>query len=367
MKRFFLFAIATSVALSTSAQLAKSSLTSVSPVRTLTNGGFIPSAKTTAIGDIDTSGHIFSTDTLAVYYAGITGVDSGYLTGINAYGTKGYAERFSFSGGDSSVSVLGLLTQFTGTVNPATTKTVSFNAWSVAAKSTASGAVSGHLFNSGLPGTSLAALSVPLTQLGISTTGGGDTIKAFMFPSPTAYVPRFFIGYTINYSPTAFGGDTIAVLSNLDGERHYTYGYTSGADTIINNVNATMYADGTWHDNAREAFGQFVDFAFYPIFKIGAAIVNVNGITKNDLTIFGNYPNPAVNATNIKFAVAKPTDVTISITDMSGKVVASTSQKFNSGTQVVEMNTSSLPTGEYIYLVRTAEGDGMAAKMTIIK
>lgn len=365
MKKIFLFSIATTVALSAFAQHAKSSISASATRTSSLAGDRIPAAKTTAVGDVDTLGHIFSSDTLALYYTG-SNADSGFRTGMNAFGDKGYAERYDVNFLTTSAQVTGVMAFFTGTVNPASTKTVKFYSWSAAPQSP--NGLGANFFNSGLPGTKLDSVTVPITALGISTVAGGnDTIKAFTFTTPSPYISNFYVGYTINYNPTAMGGDTIAVLGNLNGERH-TQGYrVVGTDTIINNQNAVMFADGTWGDLYTEGARIANHLFLFPIITVGTAATSVEGVTRNNLTIFGNYPNPAANATNIKFSVAKATEVTISVTDMAGKVVKTISEKYTAGTQIVELNTSSLPSGEYIYLIRTAEGDGMASKMSVIK
>lgn len=367
MKKIFLLSIATTVALSAFAQHAKSSITAVSPIRSHSVAGDrIPAAKTTAVGDVDTLGHIFSTDTLAIYYAAGSNSDSGYMTGMNAYGDRGFAERYDVNFGTTSAQVTGVIAYFTGVVNPSSTKTVKLYTWSVAAQSP--NALGANFFNSGLPRTALDSVTVPVTALGISTVAGGsDTIKSYTFTTPSPYISNFYVGYTINYSATNFAGDTIGLVTNSQGERN-TWGYrVVGTDTIINNANAVKLANGNWADFYTEAGGTANHLFIFPIITVGTAATSVEGVTRNNLTIFGNYPNPATNVTNIKFAIAKATEVTISVTDMSGKVVKTMTENYNAGTQIVELNTTVLAAGEYIYLIRTTEGDGMASKMSVIK
>lgn len=357
MKKFFLFSIAASVALSSFAQKAKTNLIGRSyPTPRI-------AAKTTAVGDTITMSHILSTDTLALYLAG--SVDSGYITGMDAFGDKGFAERYYAD--TANVSVLGIISEFTGTVSPSSTKTVVFNAWSVGPKTVWSAIPSGNVYNSGFPNTSLASVTKPITALGIATVAGApDTLKSYWFTTPSAEVNKFFVGFTIDYTYATMAGDTIAVLGTQQGERHIA-GYTvSGTDTIVQNVNVTMYSDNTWHDNANDNFRLFNHLLLIPILKIGSTN-GVNGVTKNNLTFFGNYPNPATTSTNVKFGLKNEADVTIVVSAMNGAVVSTTTQHYAAGTQVVELNTANLAAGEYIYVVRTSTGEGMASKMTVIK
>lgn len=354
MKKVLLFTMATAVALSSFAE-KKGVIVKMQAQQHLAN-------KTTATGDTVILEHILSTDTLAVYRAG---TDSGYVTGTNAFGDKGFAERYDAN--DTLFSVIGVVARFTGNYSASSTKTVTFNAWSVGPKTLDSRFPSGHIYNSGLPATSLASVSAPITALGIGVGSTPDTAKIFFFPTPTAAtLNRFFVGYTINYDPTALAGDTIAVYGSLDGERHIAYTSVSGTDTILNNVNATMFSDNSWHDNAFDNFQIGNHLFLFPIVKLGGPNA-VNGITKNNFTLYGNYPNPAVNQTTIKFAVAQSTEVTISISDIAGRTIKTIKQDCAAGTQTIQVNTEDLASGEYIYLVHTADGNGFASKFTIAK
>ena len=360
MKKILLTVLAASVALSSFAQRAKTNVKSASfPEFTHI------AAKTTATGDTAGYTHInFAADTIINYAVG-TNHDSGYCVGTDAYGDKGFAERYDKV--DTFVSVLGVIAEFGGKVNPATTKTVVFNCWSVGPKTVNSNFPSTHVYNSGMPNTSLASVTAPLTHLGIrSVATVSDTPKTFYFTTPSSQVVSFFVGYTIAYTPSALGGDTIGLKSTLDGERHISYYSTSGADTTINNINATQYSDNTWHDDAFDNFQIGNHLYIFPIVKLGLPN-GVSGITKNNLTFFGNYPNPASASTNVKFTLAQGSDVTISISNISGQVVKTVKQTCNAGTEVININTEELPAGEYVYLLRTAEGDGFASKLSIVK
>lgn len=359
MKKVLLFALATSVALSSFAQRSKTSLSArniVSP--------HYAARTTTATGDTVEFGHILSTDTTTFYGVGANG-DSGIVTGTDAYGDKGFAERYITY--DTLVSVIGVITEFTGNVSSTSTKTVSLNAWKIGAQTPADATAfpSGHWYNSGFPAASIASMDVPVTQLGIGN-GAADTVKMFYFPTASSYVPGFFVGYTINYTFASLNGDTLGLICSKDGERHFAIATVSGTDTIIQNVNATQFADGSWHDNATDNFLIANHLFVFPLVIWGGPNA-VNAVTKNNLTFYSAYPNPAVNETNIKFALNQGTTVTVQITDLSGKVVKTISDKYTSGTHVVTVPVNELAAGEYIYLVRTAEGDGMASKFAVIK
>jgi len=372
MKKLFLLSIGVALSVSTFAQSTSSRHAHAGTANATTAlHDFGADYRTTAIGSTDTLTNWTGTDTLELYIVGAN-ADSGFCAGTDVYGDHAFAERYDFNAADSSLKVLGVIALFGGTVNPASTNHVTFNVWSVAAQSTLSvspttGAATSVWFNSGLPNTAITSQNVPLTNLGISTIPGGqDTAKIFMFTTPTGYLNEsFFVGFNITYTWGA--GDTIGLFSNKSGERSSALYTVSGADSIVNNVNASQYSDNTWHDNAADNFGIAYNYFMFPIVKVGAT-VSVNGIKKNNLTFFGNYPNPATNNTNIKFSLVNATDVTVTIMDMAGNTVNTITQtNLTSGEHVIAVNTSSLPSGDYLYIVRTAAGDGIASKMSVIK
>ncbi len=316
-------------------------------------------ARTTAIGDTDILSHITDADTDAIYTT--SNPDSGYVFGINAFGDKAYAERYDIDSSDSTVKVLGEFSFFTGTLNPASTKTVTFNVWSVGAKS-AFGTVP-HTYYGGLPSAVLATrANIPITALGIDVSDtSSDTGNVYLFATPTAFLrTSFFVGYSINYSFAALGGDTIGRTSAA--------ATIVGTDTLINDVNVTQLSTGVWEDNQTGRFRMFNNLEIFPIVKIGNGTLSVKGITKNDFTFFGNYPNPAVDGTNIKFSLAKATDVTITISDLNGRTVNTISQaNLGTGEHIIPVSTSNLAAGNYIYVVRTGNGDGIASTLTVAK
>ena len=335
-------------------------------------------ARTTAVGDTLVLSNIPLADTPLVIYT--AGNDSGYLTGTDAFGDMGFAERYDINGADSSLVVIGVVAQFHGTVNPSSTHTITFNVWSVGVPAP----VTATFGYSGFPNNNLDSLVVPLTQLGIGTTA--DTIKTFLFPTYSDTVQSsFFIGYTMNYNFATLAGDTIGLACSMNGDRTspvytvttYTDSVLNAAgtadsaititDTTVNVQNATQWSDFVWHDNYTDNDSLFNNLAIYPIVVISGPTA-VKGVTRNDLTFFGNYPNPAVNTTNIKFSLLKNADVAIQIMDMSGRIINTISNpRLSMGEHIIPVNTSSLPTGDYIYTIRTSGGDGIASKMTIVK
>ncbi len=367
MKKLFLLSIGTALSFGVFAQGGSrhAHVTATTAVTSSATEIPISHERTTAIGGSDTLTNWTGTDTLAIYSTG-TNADSGYCAGTDVYGDHGFAERYDFNTADSSLRVTGVIALFGGTVSPSSTNHVTFKVWSVGAQvaapfSPTTGAASSFWFDSGFPNTVLTSQNVQLTNLGL------DTLKIFMFATPTAYLNHsFFVGYDITY--TWGSGDTIGLYSNKDGERTSNAYNVVGTDSIANNVNVTEFSDNTWHDNAADNFGLFYNYAMFPIVAVGTANLSVSGVTRNDLTFFGNYPNPAVNSTNIKFSLANSASVTVTIADMSGRTINEVSfASLTAGEHIVPVPTANLAAGDYIYVVHTSTGSGIASKLTVIK
>jgi len=326
----------------------------------------LTSYKQTAYGDTVYMTHIASSDTVTLYYLS----DSGFVAGMDAYGDQGFAERYDFSGADSTVKVIGVIARFGGSVTPSSTKTVTFKVWNAAQKAVS---VRPTLFNSGLPGTILASKSAKFTELGVSSVDTvSDSAKLFLFPFPTPFLMQsFFIGYTVYYTwGNGMTGDTVGLYSNKKGERTApSYTVYSTEDTTINNLNVTQYADNSWHDNAVDNFEISNNLYIFPVIVVGATVTGVaSGIQRKDFTFYGSYPNPANNSVTIKMALAKNTDVSIEIMDINGNIIRTIKQdNLQAGEHNIPVETSAMAEGDYIYLIRTGSGDGVASKMTIIK
>lgn len=325
--------------------------------------------KPTALGDTLTMTNIPAIHTSRVLYP-LSPAGSGYTTGTNVYNDKGFAERYSFNAGDSSVNVIGVMAVFGGSVSPSSTQTITLKLWN----KSSTRMITSSLYHEGVPYTVIDSLVVPATGLGIGASV--DTIKQFMFPSSTGFLKDdFFAGYTINYNFPSIGADTIALKTSIDGARatpthKLSYnknaaGDTISVDTLIYVQNATLWSDGIWHDNFTENDSMYYNLAIFPIVVIGGP-TGVGQVSRHELSLSGAYPNPANNNTNIRFSLSTPTSVTITITDMAGRTVETqANMQLGTGVHHVAVNTAHLPTGSYIYLVRTALGSGLAGKLQV--
>jgi len=337
-------------------------------------GGMGAIERVTAAGDTFKLSHIPSSDTIVYYKIGVS--DSGYVTGTNNWGDKAFAERYTINGTDSSVQVIGVYALFGGKVKPGSTQKVTFNIWDAGAQKP----ITATLIYNGFPNNVLDSVSVPVTGLGIGTTI--DTVKKFMFATPSPVISSsFFAGYSISYTfDTSAGattlGDNIALASSKNGERipagatglysvDTSYGVDTTSDTLLNVQNATLGADNAWYDNYTQNDSLKNNLAIYPIVLVGNA-TGVTQITRNGFTFLGAYPNPATSVTHISFSLFSNADVSVQLMDMAGRVVSSAADRnLAAGRHSMALATDALPAGDYLYLVRTSAGDGIAGKLTL--
>jgi hypothetical protein len=257
-------------------------------------------------------------------------------------------------------------------VNPASTKNVTLLIWGQGPAQ----AITSTLFYNGFPSSSIDGVDVPVTNLGIGPVK--DTIKTFMFATPTAALSGpFFAGYTIDYAYNTLNGDTIALAASTNGHRNpadYSLNYVRNADgdtvatqTILNVQNATQWSDGNWYDNYTQNDSIANNLAVYPIVYIGSP-TEAGSISRNNLTFFGSYPNPAVSNINIQYALSAPASVTIDIVGLNGAIVKSQQEDIQAtGKHIATISTSGLAAGDYLYIIHTSNGDGLASKLTVIK
>lgn len=65
------------------------------------------------------------------------------------------------------------------------------------------------------------------------------------------------------------------------------------------------------------------------------------------------YPNPVSDVANFRLNLNKASDIELVITDITGRIVASEQRSNLSGKQELKINTSTLPSGTYLYKVST--------------
>lgn len=78
------------------------------------------------------------------------------------------------------------------------------------------------------------------------------------------------------------------------------------------------------------------------------------------------YPNPAQNQTSISFNLLNNEKVTLTVSDMSGKVLMHEVKNLNIGRNTIQLNTSDLASG--LYLIKLSAGNSFnTSKLNVIK
>jgi type IX secretion system substrate protein len=109
-------------------------------------------------------------------------------------------------------------------------------------------------------------------------------------------------------------------------------------------------------------YWQFPEVSFHivctscvPVPENVAPVSSVNGVKA--------YPNPAAEELNISYSLTKVSDISVSLTNMVGQVVA-TQKMSNVAAGKVVFNTTTLPAGVYEYTL-TANGDRTTGQVAI--
>lgn len=310
--------------------------------------------------------HLYG-DSLAIYsYTG----DSGYVFGNNVFGHDAFAEYFGvFQGPDTSVQIEGALTLFFGRVQPASTKTINFKVWNV--DPTTETTVSTKKFLIEMPGTVLYNQQASIQDIGLEVDT--PSLKVTMFTGTLPITDSsFYLGYDMNYDWNNLGGDTIGLASTKDNNGWgHGQGFveTGTLDTFLycQTVmrNGTTWREGFWN------LGLDANMSITPLVRFEGGNVfpqSVGYVHNRDLSIYAAFPNPAQNTTNIKYALNTTADVTIQIADMTGRIVSTINENGQGkGEHITTVNTSSLASGNYIYIIRTNHGGSLASRFTIAK
>lgn len=84
-------------------------------------------------------------------------------------------------------------------------------------------------------------------------------------------------------------------------------------------------------------------------------LVGIDAAVENQIEV-NNYPNPFTDYTYINFDLKETTDITLTITDISGRQIYATEKTMNNGFHQMKIDASVFPSsGEYFYYVQTNE------------
>ena len=92
-----------------------------------------------------------------------------------------------------------------------------------------------------------------------------------------------------------------------------------------------------------------------------------NGAVPAGMTLSQNYPNPFNPSTTISFTVPATSDVTLTVSDMNGREVATVANgRFDAGTHTLVFDASVLPSGLYTYRLES-NGAVISRVMQLVK
>ena len=131
----------------------------------------------------------------------------------------------------------------------------------------------------------------------------------------------------------------------------YTTGYFKTLGSTDGNGWSPYYVPGwAYSSSAGGAYYlQFPYIMYHVTCPTCTAVSNVSvPVVKNAINEVKAYPNPATNVVNVAFTLSSASDVTVSLTNMVGQVVA-TQKVAGVSTGNVQFSTSALPDGMYFY------------------
>jgi len=121
-------------------------------------------------------------------------------------------------------------------------------------------------------------------------------------------------------------------------------------------ANTSYYFDGTDQTWYYTTSTPMVRMNFDPA-------VGINEVAKS--SVLSVYPNPANTSATISFDVANGTEVSVNVTDLSGKVVYSNNLGSVKGAQKVSLNTEVLNSG--VYMVNVTMNGAVSTKKLVVK
>ena len=89
-------------------------------------------------------------------------------------------------------------------------------------------------------------------------------------------------------------------------------------------------------------------------------------LSANGLKLMGAYPNPANDFITIRCRIDAPTNISVDVFDLMGRVVAHSSEKLTAGNHDLKISLKEVASGNYYYTVRT-EGAQLTSKFVVIK
>jgi PKD repeat protein len=165
-------------------------------------------------------------------------------------------------------------------------------------------------------------------------TGGSNTINVVVTPTPVASFTQALgnNSYTIAFTNTTTNGSTYnwdfgngQSSTNASPTHVYTQNGSFTVTLVANNGTCSSTSTGT-------------------VSIIGVGLNDV----ENAIEAISLYPNPNNGLASLEVTTTKNTTVIISVLDMTGRVLTQINTEINSGSNQVELNTSTFAAGLYL-------------------
>jgi len=250
---------------------------------------------------------------------------TGYVFGNNSYGEIECAEKYYATGSVNEVLVWhGYVTGATGNT---TVKIYSINPTTKGPSATVLGTSAAVITGS----ISTTAFTSYAFSPAVAVTS--NFAAAVVFPVTT--------GDTVVVVSTAIGCSTPDSLSWLNFPAFG--GWRSTPSIISGHPNADLY-----------------------IIPIGTFATGVNEYSANGLSLLGAFPNPASDFTNISYRLNEPSNVSVKVFDLTGRVIEKSSENLSAGNHNIKVSLKNLSAGNYYYTIKTEKAQ-LTSKFVVIK
>jgi hypothetical protein len=279
-------------------------------------------------------GGAYMCDTAPVYYI-LPSPHKGYLTGNNlivggsyTFSSTEVGQRYAFSGNGYVNEVLVWYAYLKGTTGNTSVKLYTVN----------TGKNPGSVL-----GTSNTVVMSALTTTALAT---------YSFNPPVNITSNFYANVVL---PT--NGDTAAIVSTKIG--------CNTPDSIAG-MSLTLIG---WYNymeilDASTPLDTALEVVIIPV------VNNTNGAeeiaSSNGLTLKGAFPNPATNVTSIKYSINEASSVLVTVFDLTGKIIYTSSENKNVGNHEVKLSLNNIPAGNYYYTIKTNNAK-LTSKFSVVK
>ncbi len=161
-----------------------------------------------------------------------------------------------------------------------------------------------------------------------------------------------------NYDQT--GGYNMRSSGTVGNVSGYTSPYNVGYDENFNIYDQSFFG---WTADKWSFSGTLPTIPFSI-----TSVEKQNDQVPSQFSLSQNYPNPFNPTTTIEFSVAKSSNISLSVYDITGKLVSDliSSAHFAKGNYKISFDASKLASGTYIYVLKNGE-NRLSKKMTLIK